>query len=177
MNDTIPIIPKMEAYVNDPQPGAAPAQPEKEEMKSTTEIDPKGKRLARARKAIKGQAFQERRSGPSPKKIHHDGTLTFTTMGITAKGNITGDKFIVLKGSGCLNNQNEFERKYPARAGLRKRLLENGCIVKVGESLTFKRNVTFNSATHAATIIAGAVYNGLLAWRDEVTGKTLKELA
>lgn len=190
MNETIPIKTKMEAYVTDP-PREAPAPPEKEpepiQMKSTTEIEPKGKRLARARKAIKtakAKAPKVRKAKLSKEKkaralvIKFLGEVRCKAGDGEAKGEITPDGLIVFAGSQAVKKANKsVEEKTPSRFKTRNELINDGTLEKDGKYLRFTRNFLFSSPTVAACTVQGSSANGLVAWKDVETGRTLKELA
>ena len=65
--------------------------------------------------------------------------------------------------------------QYPYTLASRKKLIEDGTLVKDGEHLVFSRDAEFSSPSAAATVVHGGSANGLLAWKTQ-DGKTLKEL-
>lgn len=190
MTDTIPIATKMEAYVT-PPPTAAPATPEKEaiEMKSTTEIEPKGKRLARARKALKtakAKSPKARKAKPAKVKeakprgavIKFRGDVKCKAGDSFAAGEMTEDGLIIRAGSHAIKKVNEtINENTPSRFKTRNDLIQDGTLEKEGKYLRFTRNFLFSSPTVAACTVQGTSANGLIAWRCAETGKTLKELA
>lgn len=183
-NNIIPIPFKSEAYVTEP-PSAAPATPEKEpepiQMKSTTEIEPKGKRLARARKALKtakAKPTKVKESKPRGSVIKFRGDVKCKVENSFAAGEMTGAGLLIRAGSHAVKKVNEsVQEKTPSRFKTRNELIKDGTLEKDGKFLVFTRNFLFSSPTVAACTVQGGSANGLVSWRCSETGKTLKELA
>jgi hypothetical protein len=180
----------MEAYVNDP-PSAAPAKPEKETepMKQTTEIEPKGPKLARARKALKtakAKAPKIRKAKPAKVKeakprgtiIKFRGEVRCKAGAGQAQGRMTCDGLLVLAGSQAVKKVNKsVQEKTPSRFKTRNDLIKDGTLKKDGKFLVFTHNFLFSNPTVAACTVQGGSSNGMVSWKDAETGKTLKELA
>lgn len=92
-------------------------------------------------------------------------TYTFEIHDVKAIAKYEGIRFIVLKGSTAVDDfglgpsflerpENEGRRKF------RKKLLQEGKLIKQGNKLLFTEDVQFNSPSQAATIIAGSNQDG-----------------
>ncbi len=185
MIDTIHIEIKPEAYFSD----ARPATPEKEEpMKQPTDTEPKGKKLARTRKALKNakskapkvrKAKAKSKPAKEPKEttIKFRGELKCKAGEGHATGRMTDDGLLVLAGSQCVKQVNKaILVKTPSRFKQRNAMIADGALKKDGKFLVFIRDVLFSSPSVAACTVQGTSANGLVAWRSE-DGKTLRELA
>lgn len=90
-----------------------------------------------------------------------------------AKMAIVGGKYILLKDS-TLKRKDAPASKQPLRE-LRKKLLNNNNISVLDDNLyTVNEDLEFNSASAAASVVAGLGVNGLIWWKCD--GKTIKEL-
>ncbi len=95
--------------------------------------------------------------------------------GIKAKGYLTPNGFLVLKGSQAVLNERASAQKYPWPVNMRQRLKEEGVLSVDTDHLTFTRDEEFSSPSAAAAVIHGGHANGLIAWKNK-NGKTLKEI-
>lgn len=95
--------------------------------------------------------------------------------GLKATGHPIPTGFVILKGSQAVLKERASAHQYPYTLVSRKKLIEDGTLVKDGEHLVFDRDTEFSSPSAAATVVHGGSANGLLAWRTR-DGKTLKEL-
>lgn len=80
--------------------------------------------------------------------------------------------FIVFKNSEVATSTTESMQK--SLKNIRKRLIDNGTIIKSDEGLFFDRDYEFSSPSTAAAILMGRNANGLKEWKLK-SGKTLKE--
>lgn len=111
---------------------------------------------------------------PANDKKH--ASLTYTVKEFVAHGDRTPDGFVIYEGSTASPNERAGAKKHGAwTLELRKRLLDNGTLVSVGEKLVFTRDAEFSSPSAAAAVVAGGPAAGPLAWKDKA-GKTLKEI-
>ena len=97
------------------------------------------------------------------------GVLTIVSKNINAKGYMTDDGFIVLKGS-----QMRKETRKSCRDLILKRrenLIASGKVV----DYVFAEDVSFSSPSAAAGVILGGDSNGLVCWQNE-SGILLKQL-
>jgi hypothetical protein len=101
--------------------------------------------------------------------------LVCKIKGLKATGHLTPTGFVVLKGSHAVLRERASAQKWPYTLVARKKLIEEGTLVKDGERLVFTRDAEFGSPSAAATVVHGGSANGLLAWKTR-DGKTLKEL-
>ena len=101
--------------------------------------------------------------------------LVCEIKGLKATGRLTPTGFVVLKESQAVLKERASAHQYPYTLASRRRLAEDGTLVKDGEHLRFTRDTEFSSPSAAATVVHGGSANGLLAWKSK-SGKTLKEL-
>lgn len=99
--------------------------------------------------------------------------LKIHTKGIIAKGTVTNDGFVVLKGS-------QFARDFVPSYGelnLAKRdeLITSGVLVDVDGVIIAKRDIIFPSPSAAAVQVMGRNANGLIEWKT-TDGRALKSL-
>ena len=97
------------------------------------------------------------------------GVLTIVSKSINAKGYMTDDGFIVLKGS-----QMRKETRKSCRDLILKRreeLIASGKVV----DYVFAEDITCSSSSAAAGVILGGDSNGLVCWQNE-SGVLLKQL-
>lgn len=95
--------------------------------------------------------------------------LRLASKKLAARGYISGDAFVVLKGS-----QMSSELRQSCRAWVkthRNELIKSGKVVE----FVFAEDVSFSSPSAAAAAILGGESNGLILWKND-GGKTLKEL-
>lgn len=95
--------------------------------------------------------------------------------GLKARGHLSPDGFLVLKGSQAVLNERASAKKYPWPLNMRQRLKEEGILSEKSGHLFFTRDEEFSSPSAAAAVIHGGHANGLIAWKNN-EGKTLKEI-
>lgn len=95
--------------------------------------------------------------------------------GLKARGRLTPNGFLVLKGSQAVLKDRASSKKYPWPLNMRQRLKEEGILVVSDDHLTFTRDEEFSSPSAAAAVVHGGHANGLTAWKNK-EGKTLKEI-
>lgn len=113
--------------------------------------------------------------GSTPTGSAQEQMLVCEIKGLRATGHLTPTGFVVLKGSQAVLKERASAHQYPYTLASRKKLIEDGTLVKDGEHLVFSRDAEFSSPSAAATVVHGGSANGLLAWKTQ-DGKTLKEL-
>lgn len=95
--------------------------------------------------------------------------------GIEARGHLSPNGFVVLKGSQAVFTERASAQKYPWPMNMRHKLKEEGVLAVKSDHLIFTRDTEFSSPSAAASIVHGGHANGLTAWKDG-HGKTLKEI-
>ena len=95
--------------------------------------------------------------------------------GLSARGHLTPNGFLVLKGSQAVLKERASSQKYPWALNMRQKLREDGMLSIQSEHLLFTRDVEFSSPSAAAAVVHGGHANGLIAWKNK-SGKTLKEI-
>jgi len=95
--------------------------------------------------------------------------------GLKAKGRLTPNGFLVLKGSQAVLKERESSKKYPWPVNIRQRLKDEGILSVSEDHLAFTRDEEFSSPSAAAAVVHGGHANGLTAWKNK-EGKTLKEI-
>jgi hypothetical protein len=95
--------------------------------------------------------------------------------GLKARGHLTPNGFLVLKGSQAVLKDRASAKKYPWPLNMRQRLKDEGVLSVSEDHLIFTRDEEFSSPSAAAAVVHGGHANGLIAWKDR-NGKTLKEV-
>jgi hypothetical protein len=95
--------------------------------------------------------------------------------GLQARGHLSPDGLVVLKGSQAVLKERPSTKKYRFAHIIRERLKEEGTLGTESDHLVFTRDKEFSSPSAAAAVIHGGHANGLIAWKDK-HGKTLKEI-
>jgi len=95
--------------------------------------------------------------------------------GLRARGHLSPDGIIVLKGSQAVLEERASTKKYPGPHNMRERLKEEGILRTESDHLVFTRDTEFSSPSAAASVIHGGHANGLTSWKDK-QGRTLKEI-
>lgn len=103
------------------------------------------------------------------------GILYCEIKGLKAKGYLSPNGFLVLKGSQAVLHDRASSKKYPWASNIRNRLKDEGVLVENGDHLIFTRDEDFSSPSAAAAIVHGGNANGLTAWKNK-DGKTLKQI-
>jgi len=95
--------------------------------------------------------------------------------GLKAKGRLSPNGFLVLKGSQAVLKDRASAKKYPWPLNIRQRLKDEGVLSFAEDHLVFMRDEEFSSPSAAAAVVHGGHANGLIAWKGK-NGKTLKEI-
>jgi hypothetical protein len=95
--------------------------------------------------------------------------------GIKARGHLSPNGFVILKGSQAVLTERASAKKYPWPINMRHKLKEEGVLAAESDHFIFTRDAEFSSPSAAAAVVHGGHANGLTAWKD-VRGKTLKEI-
>ena len=95
--------------------------------------------------------------------------------GLKARGRLTPNGFLVLKGSQAVLNERASSQKYPWPLNMRQRLKDEGVLSTSENHLVFTRDEEFSSPSAAAAVVHGGHANGLIAWKNK-DGKSLKEI-
>jgi len=90
-------------------------------------------------------------------------------------GHLTPTGFVVLEGSQAVLKERASAHSYPYILAIRKKLIQDGTLIRNGEHYKFTRDSEFSSPSAAASVVHGGSANGLLAWKSK-GGKALKEL-
>lgn len=93
-----------------------------------------------------------------------------------ARGRRTERGFVVFKDStAVVTERPSAELQHPFVVRLRKKLFQDGTLVRKEDFLVFTKDAEFDSPSAAAAVIQGGGANGLTSWKD-ANGKSLKEL-
>lgn len=95
--------------------------------------------------------------------------------GLKARGRLTPNGFLVLKGSQAVLQERASSQKYPWALNMRQRLKDEGVLSANADHMIFTKDAEFSSPSAAAAVVHGGHANGLIAWKN-TNGKTLKEL-
>lgn len=95
--------------------------------------------------------------------------------GLKARGRLTPNGFLIIKGSEAVLKDRASSQKYPWPLNMRQRLKDEGVIAIEEDHFVFTRDEEFSSPSAAAAVIHGGHANGLTAWKNK-EGKTLKEI-
>lgn len=94
---------------------------------------------------------------------------------VAAKGYLTPNGFVVLKGSQAVLNERPSTKKYPIPSHVRQKLKDDGILAINPDHLLFTDDFEFSSPSAAASVIHGGHANGLTAWKNNA-GESLKDL-
>ncbi|ACS79726.1 GIY-YIG nuclease family protein [Maridesulfovibrio salexigens] len=100
-------------------------------------------------------------------------TLKINGSGVSAKGQDTGEGFVVFKGSQS--------KKFTAKSihnyliTTRDDLINSGVLLPDGENFIFSQDYTFKSPSTAASIVLARNANGRIEWKNE-QGVTLRDI-
>ena len=97
--------------------------------------------------------------------------FTFTGPSFEARGRVTDEGFLVLKGSTAAR---EFTVGNAGYQRLREKLIQDGSLAVENGHLTFTKDLSSNSSSQAASIMAGGNRSGPGSWKSD--GKMLGEL-
>lgn len=103
------------------------------------------------------------------------GILYCEIKGLTAKGHLSPNGFLVLKNSQAVLKDRASSKKYPWASNMRERLRDEGVLIENGDHLIFARDEDFLSPSAAAAVVHGGHANGLIAWKNK-DGQTLKQI-
>lgn len=103
------------------------------------------------------------------------GILYCEIKGLTAKGHLSPNGFLVLKNSQAVLKDRASSKKYPWASNMRERLRDEGVLIENGDHLIFARDEDFSSPSAAAAVVHGGHANGLIAWKNK-DGQTLKQI-
>jgi hypothetical protein len=106
---------------------------------------------------------------------HEERTLFCEIKGMQARGHLSPNGLVVMKGSQAVLIERASTQRYPWAHNIRERLKQEGALIVESDHLTFTRDVEFSSPSAAAAVVHGGHANGLIAWKDK-QGKTLKEI-
>ncbi len=95
--------------------------------------------------------------------------------GLKARGRLTPNGFLVLKGSQAVLQDRASSIKYPWAHNIRQRLKDEGILSIFKDHLVFTRDEEFSSPSAAAAVVHGGHANGLIVWKNS-EGMTLKEI-
>ena len=95
--------------------------------------------------------------------------------GLSARGHLAPNGFIVMKGSQAVLNERASSQKWPWALNMRQRLKEEEVLIANRDHLVFTKDAEFSSPSAAAAVVHGGHANGLIAWKNSA-GKTLKEI-
>lgn len=99
--------------------------------------------------------------------------FTFSVKGVTARGAITPDGFVILSGSEAALKNVPSAAAFITRR--RAELMQEGILVAKGDKYRFTKDVEFVSPSGAASVVRGGNTNGRISWKNS-SGKTLKEI-
>lgn len=95
--------------------------------------------------------------------------------GLKAKGRLSPNGFLILKGSQAVLKERASSQKYPWPLNMRQRLKDEGVLSAFENHLVFTRDEEFSSPSAAAAVVHGGHANGLISWKNK-DGRTLKEI-
>jgi Domain of unknown function (DUF4357) len=97
--------------------------------------------------------------------------FVFSTSSFEAKGRVTDEGFLIIKGSTAAP---KFTVGNPGYDRLRQKLLQDGTLEPEGEHLIFTKDCSANSSTQAASVVAGGNRSGPESWKSN--GRSLGEI-
>jgi hypothetical protein len=158
------------------------AKPARKVQMRQMKKDKKNVKSKSAKKAENGKikpskAASERRIRGSAAPLTYRGEVTCKSKGAVATGVATPFGLTVHAGSQAVLKEWDGAAKYPSRLKRRKELIEQGLLKKQDGFYVFQQDVAFDSPSTAACVVLGTSANGLISWRSNKDGKTLKELA
>lgn len=101
--------------------------------------------------------------------------ISCNIKGLAAKGYLTPNGIVVLKGSQAVLLERESAKKWPSVMVQRNKLIEEGSLVQNNGAYVFVKDIEFSSPSSAAATIHGGSANGLTAWVNS-RGVQLKDL-
>jgi hypothetical protein len=115
---------------------------------------------------------------PSSAKAESDleqSLLYCEIKGFQARGHLTPNGLVILKGSQAVLQERASTQKYPWALNMRDKLKEEGVLADAADHLLFTKDTEFSSPSAAAAVVHGGQANGLIAWKDK-NGRTLKQV-
>jgi hypothetical protein len=109
----------------------------------------------------------------SRRRAKKDQELSLSVKSVSAKGYLSQNGFVILKGSEISNDP-----KSTMSSGYRKkreRLISSGGIIEQDGKWVFLSDVEFRSPSEAAVIVTGRATSGRQSWKNS-EGKTIKEI-
>ncbi|WP_085524493.1 DUF4357 domain-containing protein [Tuberibacillus sp. Marseille-P3662] len=98
------------------------------------------------------------------------------SSGITAKGELTYDGFVVFEGSGMvLEPVESFKQRFTHHMARIEQMIDDGVVIQRDNKYIFQTDYLFNSPSMAADCILKRSSNGWVEWKD-VNGRTLDEV-
>ena len=94
---------------------------------------------------------------------------------LKARGRLTPNGFLILKGSQAVLHERKSSQKYPWPLNMRQRLKDEGVLSVSEDHIVFTRDEEFSSPSAAADVVHGGHANGLIAWKNK-DWITLKEI-
>ena len=110
-----------------------------------------------------------------PESADESRLLYCEIVGLRAKGHLTPNGIVILKGSQAVLNLRPSAESYPWVVNAREQLSLNGVLSEAWDHLVFTADHEFSSPSAAAAVVHGGTANGRTAWKD-AQGRTLKEL-
>jgi len=101
--------------------------------------------------------------------------ISCNIKGLSAKGYLTPNGIVVLKGSQAVLQERDSTKKWPSVMVQRNKLIEEGSLVEENGAYVFTKDIEFSSPSSAAATIHGGSANGLTAWVNS-NGVQLKDL-
>ncbi|MBD0404757.1 GIY-YIG nuclease family protein [Flammeovirga sp. EKP202] len=111
------------------------------------------------------------------KEDKNDDIFYFKIKGLTAKGKISNEGFVLLSGSQLVNTTTEkFNRSHKKLLEKREDLIKDETLVEVDDQyLSLQKDILISSSSYAAALTAGTARSGPESWKNE-KGKSLKEI-
>ncbi|MDX1346979.1 MAG: GIY-YIG nuclease family protein [Thiomicrorhabdus chilensis] len=106
------------------------------------------------------------------KKVKQDKLFYCRRKGVDAKGVMTDEGFVVLKGS---TGNPEIPANYIGKIPSRDKLLKSGVIVIDHDRLEFVKDCLFKTPSGASNMLIGMSSNGWMEWKNQA-GQTLDEI-
>lgn len=99
--------------------------------------------------------------------------LHFSVNGISARGAVTDEGFVLKKGSQLVMSNGD---SMPGKLlNIKEKLLDDGVLAKAGGHLVASEDILFNSSSYAAAIVAGTSRSGPQGWKTP-EGVTMKKI-
>lgn len=101
--------------------------------------------------------------------------ITCNIKGLEAKGYLTPNGMVVLKGSQAVLHERPSAKKWPSVLVQRNKLIDEGHLIEKDGAYVFEKDIEFTSPSNAAAVVHGGSANGLTAWTN-AEGVKLKEI-